>query len=291
MPQRRSSDLPTTHELPLVSIITPSYNQAPFIRETLESVAAQDYPRIEHIVYDGGSTDGTVDIIRGWAEDHPVVWRSERDGGQADAISQAASAATGDIIAWLNSDDIYLDSRVVSDIVEVFRNGAAIVTGGGWYLDEHGQRQELIPVFPERVGFDALRHVDWILQPATFVRRDLFLSCPIDTSLHFAFDWDLFIRLTRKASPQPIFRELAGYRRHGEGKTVSGGLRRQRELLEVTRRYNPRLAGRTLLLDAVVAGHALAERLPGPIKSKVVGLLTRIAVISQRFTNGRGIQY
>lgn len=278
-------------ELPLVSIITPSFNQAPFLPDTLRSVAEQNYPSIEHIVLDGGSTDGSLDIIREWADSNSIIWRSEPDEGQADAIRRGAELATGEIIAWLNSDDVYLDRSVVKDVVECFEAGADIVTGGGWYLDEAGKRVERIPVHPDRIGHDTLKHVDWILQPATFVRRELFISCPIDTSLHFAFDWDLFIRLTAQATPTPLSRELAGYRRHGTGKTVSGGIRRQRELLAVTRRYQGRYAIGSMVLTLVVALHGLAARLPPAIGRKVVGILTRFAKLTQLLRNGRGIQY
>jgi glycosyltransferase involved in cell wall biosynthesis len=278
-------------ELPLVSIITPSFNQAAFLSETLRSVASQDYPRIEHIVMDGGSTDGSAEIIRRWARTHAIVWRSHRDEGQADAIRQGAELASGDIIAWLNSDDVYLDPSVVSDVVAVFRSGARIVTGGGWYIDEEGRRLEHIAVRPERIIHETLRYVDWILQPATFVERALFLSCPLDTSLRFAFDWDFFIRLTALAPATPIHRDLAGYRRHREGKTISGGGRRQRELLEVTRRYHGRLSAPYLVLSGFVVAHLVAERLPPDLYARAERLLHRLADLIQRATRGRGIQY
>ncbi len=283
---------PTADENPLVSIITPSYNQAPFLGETLRTVAGQDYPRIEHIVMDGGSTDGSVELIRRWAEDHPVTWQSGRDGGQADAIQKGVRRATGEIVAWLNSDDVYMDRSVISDVVAMMRRDRAeIVTGGGWYLDEFGIKERRIPVFPDRIDFETLRYVDWVLQPATFVRRELFISCPIDVSLHFAFDWDLFIQLSRKAKFAPFDRDIAGYRRHGSGKTISGGARRQRELLEVIRRYNGRLDSRYLLLWPVVLGHRIAARMPGPLGRFGSRMLERFAALTHKVTGGRGIPY
>ena len=284
-----SRDLMT--DQPLVSIITPSFNQAAFLLDTLRSVGEQSYPRIEHIVLDGASTDGSVDLMRDWAAGHPIIWRSEPDGGQADAIRRGAEMATGDVVAWLNSDDVYLDASVIAEVVACFKPGVDVVTGAGWYLDGAGQKVERIPVFPSRIGHETLKHVDWLLQPATFVRRELFLSFPIDTDLHFAFDWDLFIRLSQNAKITTIDRELAGYRRHGTGKTVSGGMRRQRELLLVTRRYQGRYSVGSLVLTAVVGLHGLAERVPAPIGRKIVGVLTRFAKLTQAITDGRGIQY
>lgn len=279
----RSADL-------LVSIITPSFNQARYLEATLRSVAIQDYPRIEHIVMDGGSTDRSVEILDGWAG-HSLRWQSSTDGGQAEAIQRGVQMASGEVLAWLNSDDIYLDSRVITDVVRQFDRGAVAVTGAGWYLSETGRRLRHIPIYPDRIGYDTLKHVDWILQPATFVRRDVLVEFPIDTSLHFAFDWDLFVRLSRSIAFTPFDRDIAGYRVHPTGKTVSGGGRRQRELLEVTGRYSPKLSARYALSMLVVATYRLAEHLPAPLPRFISGVLTRVALLSHKLTDGRGIQY
>jgi glycosyltransferase involved in cell wall biosynthesis len=275
----------------VVSVITPSFNQARFLEATLRSVADQDYPAIEYIVLDGGSTDGSVEILQAWAAEHEVTWLSERDRGQADAIQRGAEMASGEIVAWLNSDDVYLDARVISDVVEVFKSGAQMVTGGGWYIADDGERMEHIPVFWDRLDHETLKHVDWILQPATFVRRELFLSCPLDISLHYTFDWDQFIRLTRAVALTPIDRDIAAYRRHATGKTVSGAGRRQRELLKVTRRYCGVRSFSYLALLPVVATHVVAERLPFWVYRKVARVLNDFAKFTQILTNGRGIQY
>ena len=282
---------PATRPQPLVSIVTPSFNQAKYLADTLRSVATQDYPRIEHIVMDGGSSDGSVELLASWAQTHEIVWRSERDGGQAAAIKAGAELATGDIIAWLNSDDIYLDSRVISDVVKLMAADVQVVTGGGWYLFEDGSKDRPIPVFPQRIDFGTLRFVYWVLQPATFVRRDLFLRCPLDTGLHYAFDWDLFIRLSQRTRFYPVDRAIAGYRRHESGKTVSGGRRRQKELLEVIRRYNGRLSTHYLLLVPVVFGHVIADHLPGRVGTIGNRLLDKFAAFTHKITGGRGIPY
>lgn len=276
---------------PLVSIITPSFNQAAFLPETLASVAAQTYPRIEHVVMDGGSTDGSVEIIQAWAATHPIIWRSQRDGGQADAIRLGAEVSGGEIITWLNSDDIYLDNGVIADVVAAFEAGARVVTGMGWYLDGSGGRERRIPVSARQVSHEVLRYVDWVLQPATFIARDLFLDCAIDTSLHYAFDWDLFIRLSARTRFTVLDREIAGYRRHDAGKTESGAGRRQRELLEVVRRHNGRLSPAYLLLAPVVAAHLAAERLPSTGYRLATKALNTYAKATQKLTGGRGIQY
>lgn len=276
---------------PLVSIITPSFQQGPYLEATLRSVTDQDYPLMEYIVMDGGSTDGSVEILRSWAERHDITWRSERDAGQADAIQRGVEMASGEIVGWLNSDDVYLDDHVISDVVKAFDAGVSIVTGAGWHLTEEGKRTSRIPVHADRVSHDVLRCVDWVLQPATFVRRELFLRYPLDRSLHFAFDWDFFIRITQDAEPVVIDRDIAGYRLHPTGKSLSGGGPRRRELLEVTRRYNGRLSLRYATLLVVTRLHTLADALPTRPGRSLRRRLMRFAGTTQRWTNGRGIQW
>jgi glycosyltransferase involved in cell wall biosynthesis len=281
---------PPQADRPLVSIITPSFNQARFLPATLESVARQDYPRIEHIVMDGGSTDGSREILESWASTRPIIWQSGPDGGQAAAIQKGAELATGEIVAWLNSDDIFLDERVVSDIVMAFRPGVAVVTAAGWYVRDDGTPIRRIPVYPSRLSFDVLRCVDWVLQPATFWRRDLMAQHPLDPTLHFAFDWDFFIRLARATTIVPLDRDVAGYRLHGSGKTQTGGSVRLRELVEVTRRYSGDRSLRFLSHRAFCGARDAAERLPNKLRYRIDGRLARFSHFLSRATDGRGFQ-
>ena len=134
-------------EIPLVSIVTPSYNQAIYLEDTLRSVLNQDYPRIEYIVIDGGSTDGSQEIIQRYA-DRLAYWTSEPDSGQADAINKGLRRTTGEIVAWLNSDDMYM-ADAVQEAVEaldaspeagmVYADGL-MVDAGGCLLDPHRYR-------------------------------------------------------------------------------------------------------------------------------------------------------
>jgi glycosyltransferase involved in cell wall biosynthesis len=274
---------------PLVTIITPSLNQVAYLPDTLRSVAAQDYGRVEHVVMDGGSTDGSLEVIREWANDHEIVWRSQPDKGQADAIAQGLALAGGEIVAWLNSDDTYLDASVISDVVDVFKRGAQVVTGAGWYIDHAGNRVDHIPVYSDRLTKAEIVRRDWLLQPATFVSRDALRRCPIDTTLHYAFDWDLFIRLVDVVPFSPIERDIAGYRLHAGSKTLSGGVRREREILRLVRRYQGPKAVAYWVLPLLIALRAAADRLPSPVRSRSLALLDRLTTRINVMTDWHGV--
>jgi len=274
---------------PLVSIVTPSLNQAKFMRATLESVAMQDYPAIEHIVVDGGSNDGTVDILRSWSG-HPIRWVSEKDRGQADAIAKGFALSTGTVLAWLNSDDTYLRPDAVSRLVEPFAQGARVVTAGGSYIDDLGAHIGFIPV-SSRINHDSLRCLDTVLQPATFFDRALVDQFPIDTSLHYVFDWDLFIRMSATATFRSLDLAIAGYRLHGAGKTETGGYLRQRELLHIAVRYRGQRNLATLLLAGIVATYWAASWFPVGLQRRHDLLVHKVAAWSNRLTNGHGIAY
>ena len=269
-----------------VSIITPSFNQAPFIRDTLAAVAHQDYPDIEHVVVDGCSTDGTIDILREWGG----RWISEPDEGQADAINKGVALTSGEIVAWLNSDDVYLAPNAVSRVVRLFDEGAQVVTAGGCYLNPDGSRHRkgTISVFPTRLALDRLMIADYVLQPATFWSRNLAEELPLDTTMHFAFDWDLFIRMRQRAAFVPLDAEIAGYRLHGAGKTISGGTERQVELLRMIERYHGRRSFTYRHLAVQNLGWSLSDRLPGPARRLAQRLLWAYPRVLNRLTDGRG---
>jgi glycosyltransferase involved in cell wall biosynthesis len=280
--------MPSTR--PLVSIITPTLNQGQFIEATLRSVAEQDYPYIEHIVVDGGSADATLDILRSWSA-HPIRWLSEPDKGQADAINKGVRLARGEVCSWLNSDDIYLSRDVISRVVALFEAGARAVTGAGRYLDEDGSTINYIPLFADRLDRRSLSWVDLVLQPATFYETSLARDLPLDAELHWAFDWDFFIRLADQVTLVPLYEPLAGYRRHESAKTVSGGDRRMREIHRVLRRYHSPASPR--LLFHVGAGQAriAAARLPRWLSGKVIyRLIDPLARRVDSVTGGVGIQ-
>lgn len=267
---------------PVVSIVTPSFNQARFLLATLESVYAQDYPALEHIVIDGGSRDGSVEILKRFAKHHPLRWLSEPDDGQADAIVKGLRMASGEVLTWLNSDDVYLRPDSVSRVVDLIRGGAPVVTGAGAYIDTLGRHLSRIRLRRGELDRASIERLDTVLQPATFFVRQLLDEVTIDRSLHYAFDWDLFIQMSRRAEFTPLDVEIAGYRLHADGKTVSGGIRRQEELLSIARRYG-RAAPVIWAMETQIR-----VRKSFPVLTPV---LDRLAWWSHKLTGGHGIPH
>jgi len=179
--------------LPLVSILTPSYNQAQWLPDNLRSVACQTYPRIEHIVMDGGSTDGSVNILE--AAEDAVTWRCEPDHGQAHAINKAFATSTGGIIGWINSDDAYFDCRVVEDVVAYFRAHPEVDVVYGHCAQTTSAGKVIQLLWAPPFSSERLRTTDVISQPAAFIRRRALGDAMLDESFHFTMDYELWLRL------------------------------------------------------------------------------------------------
>jgi len=220
-------------ELPLVSIVTPSFNQAPFLEETLCSILDQDYPRVELIVVDGGSTDGSLEIIERYAA-RLAHWVSEADLGQADAINKGFSLARGEIFAWLNSDDTY-NPGALHDAMEYLATHPEIgmVYGSAYYIDAEGRR---IGRYPARsTDYRGLRRgVNNVTQQAMFFRSTLWrMVGPLDPSFYYAMDYDLWVRI---AAITPIAfhnRFWANFRLHEGSKSMIAARRAWPEIVRV----------------------------------------------------------
>lgn|SRR3989442_347304 len=221
--------------LPLVTVVTPSYNQGRFIRETIESVLSQDYPHIEYMVIDGGSTDETLSILNSY--EHRFFWVSEPDRGQAHAINKGWQRAKGDVLAWLNSDDIYLPGAIAKAVDYLIRNQqVGMVYGDAYYVAEDGRVIKPYPTEP----FDANRLVDTctICQPAAFIRRAVIDDIGyLDDSLNLCIDYDLWIRISRNYSLGHLSEYLAKSRLHAECKTVKQRVAAYKEALEMLYRH------------------------------------------------------
>lgn len=223
-------------EKPLVSIITPSFNQSPFIEQTIRSVLEQDYPHIEYIIVDGGSSDGSLDIIKKYA--HQLAWWvSEPDRGQTDAINKGFAHAHGQILAWINSDDTY-EAGAVAAAVEVMqgRPEVGLVYGDANFIDGAGRVTGRFPA--AQTSYARLRRgYVHIPQQAAFFQADLWKKVgPLDPSFFFAMDYDLWVRLARLAPVLYVPRLWANFRLHTLGKTFASDDRCWPEMIRVHRR-------------------------------------------------------
>lgn len=216
-------------------IVIPSYNQAQFIRETIDSVLSQQGVEKEVLVVDGGSTDGTVEILRSYGE--AIQWVSEKDRGQTDAINKGLRRARGDIVAYLNSDDYYLPGALVK-VQEAFESHPETlwVTGDGIIVDAHGKRiQQPIALYKKiwrKVGFpQSLYVMNCIIQPSTFWRKEALEQVGFfDERKHYTMDYDYWLRLLSKGhKPLVLSDKLSAFRIHGESK---GGSRFETQFRE-----------------------------------------------------------
>lgn len=208
-------------EYPLVSVITPSFNQAQFIKETIESVLNQNYPNIEHIIIDGGSTDGTLDILKRYSlQAANFRFVSEKDRGQSHAINKGLNMAKGEIIGWLNSDDTYLPGAI-EKAVHSFneQDSRALVYGKANFTNERNQPTDPYPVEPFMI--ENLFKACIICQPAAFIKKKVFKDVGgVDEKLHFCMDYDLWMRIAKKYPIGYIDEILANSRLHPDAKTV-----------------------------------------------------------------------
>jgi len=199
-----------------VSIVTPSYNQAEFLARTIESVLNQDVD-LEYIIMDGGSTDGSRDILKKYESKVRIV--IEKDKGQADAISKGFAAASGDILAWLNSDDMYLPGTLAK-VIAAFKRGEEFIYSNVLIVDSQDKVLRHRVALP--VGFDDLYYGMYsIPQETTFFSKRLYRECGgIDTSYSYAMDYDLWLRMAKIRPPQLLDDYLACFRFH-EGQKSS----------------------------------------------------------------------
>lgn len=219
---------------PTISIITPSFNQARYLPKTIESVLTQDYPNMEYILMDGGSTDGSLEIIQNYA-DRLAYWESNPDRGQTDAINKGFARATGKYLAWLNSDDVYKPGAI-SEAVDFLEKHpeVAMVYGDCTFIDAQDREIGRFPAAQTDVHRLRRGYVH-IPQQASFFRADLWRKVgPLDPSFYFAMDYDLWVRLAKEA---PLIyqpgRVWASFRLHGDAKTIAADDRCWPEMLRV----------------------------------------------------------
>ncbi len=222
---------------PLVTIVTPSFNQGPFIRSTIESVLSQNYTKLEYIVMDGGSSDETASVVKDYAS--RLTWISEKDRGQSHAINKGFQMARGEFVSWLNSDDMLLPGAVRTAVTALAENpDAGAVYGEGFCIDKEGEVTRRFP-YTEPLNLWKLVHLsDYILQQAVFFRR----SCVEEVGylredLHYTMDWDLLIRIGLRRPLQYVPEYLGCIREHTESKSFKGAGQRVTEIREMLRAH------------------------------------------------------
>jgi len=209
-----------TQKTPLVSVVTPSFNKGPYIEETIRSILEQTYPNIEYIIIDGGSTDGTLDILKKYGD--RISWISEPDRGQSDAINKGWKKTKGEIIAYLNADDTYPRDAVETAVAYLNEHpDVGLVYGDGILTDE---TRKFLSVY--RAGEFSLKELiycrDNILQPALFLRRGVYEKIGgIDESLHLAMDLDYWIRAGLHFRIAYLPHVLATAKIYGDAKSVA----------------------------------------------------------------------
>ena len=219
---------------PLVTIVTACLNAERFVEQTILSVLEQDYPRIEYLVMDGGSSDGTIEILRKY--EHALRWESAPDRGAADAVNRGFALAQGEIRGFLNADDIYHPGAVSLAVKNLLDHPeAAGVYGDAWWIDGNGAR---IAPYPVRDFSRALLEREcFICQPASFFRKVPFESVGgLDPDFNLSFDYDFWLRLTRTFSLRRIDATLADSRMHPANKTLGQRDRVFRETFKVLKR-------------------------------------------------------
>lgn len=245
---------------PLVSIVTPSYNQAQFLEKTLRSVLEQDYPNIEYLVVDGGSTDGSVEIIRQYA-DRLTWWVSEKDNGQADGINKGLKRAKGEFVAWINSDDYYLPGAV-SQAVEFLRKDAqlALVYGNMQVADENGNVINLLTY--KNWEIRDLMAFRIIGQPTVFMRRSALEKAGyLDPEYHYLLDHHLWLRMALQGQIRYQPSLWAGEHVHSGSKNVAMSAEFGREAFRIVEWMKNEPAFAPLLANNLKKIEAGAERL------------------------------
>jgi len=199
-----------------ISVITICYNSREQIERTIASVLGQSHADLEYVIVDGGSSDGTLEIIRNWAARDPrIIWVSEPDGGISDAMNKGVGLACGEVIAHLHSDEYYLDPCVLAEVAALFSANPERVwlTGGFHFVDQGGRFLREIPV--RRYSYRRLIHCNIILHPATFIRRGAFLAVGgFDLTLRYCMDYHLWLRLGALGEPLLLQRALACFGVH-----------------------------------------------------------------------------
>ena len=263
---------------PTLAIVTPSYNTGRYIGDAVRSVLEQNYPRVDYVVMDGGSTDGTVDVLRSFGP--RLQWVSQKDKGQSDAINRGFARTEGEVLGWLNSDDTYAPGAFRA-VAEVFaaRPDVDLVYGDATYTDYRGRHvADCLHVEP----FDRDRlfdYTDFIVQPAAFFSRRIFERVGgIDASIHWAMDYDLWLRIVAAGAKVVYLRRvLAHFRWLSDNKTATGSHGRLDEITRILGRHGRPLPAYNTLERCNLHGMEAVAALRGRRWGEAARSMNRVA--------------
>jgi glycosyltransferase involved in cell wall biosynthesis len=278
---------PGAADVPLVTVVTPSYNQGRFIAATIESVLAQDYPNVEYLVIDGASTDDTAAVVARYAD--RLTFVSEPDRGQSEAINKGFRRARGRYVAWLNSDDVFLPGAISAAVAALDANpDAGAVYGEGYQIDEAGNVISRFEVTQHFNLWKLLNVSDYILQQTVFFRRSIFDEIGLlDESLHYGLDWDLLMRIGLRYPLVYVPHYMGAIREYPAAKSFAGGAKRARELAGIMRSHTRKRFPPGMFVygmpSYVAAVNAWTARiLRGPLAPLGARLARRVAAVGDR---------
>lgn len=231
-------------DLPRISVITPSFNQAEFIGRTIESVLSQNYPGLEYIIMDGGSTDGTIKLLKKYKKQ--FKWISRKDKGQSEAINKGLKMSTGEIVCFVNSDD-YLEPGSLMKVGKFFREkkDAFILTGKCRTVDENGREVRKLITLYKNLSLKffcntvLIKIINFISQPSTFWRREICLEVGyLDEKLHYSMDYEYWLRILVRYPLYFIDEYLSNYRVHRSSKAVTSPRTQFATQYRIIKRYS-----------------------------------------------------
>lgn len=257
-----------------ITVITPTWNQAEFISDTIKSVINQSYENIEYIIIDNMSDDGTEDIVKRYANnDSRIMYIREPDHGQAEAINKGLNKATGDIVCWLNSDDYFYNNHVLENVVKCFDADLSldVLVGDAWYCDKNKELTAYNSSNRTKKRWVISRWY-YIVQPSVFWKNS---NLRLDEKFHYVFDWKFFIKKFHNEKVRFVNRPLSVYRMYEDNKTGQDNAKRKKEIYELQKELGISKLN-IAWCEFVYKTYEKAEKNNTPLLKKIIDCVSRI---------------